>query len=71
MIISYPASPTRIIASLETLRHIIENLKKKSERKERSYRENIKKESFFRSNAINERDAKTFRCVATSLVKVE
>ena len=34
MIISYPASPSRIIVLLKTLRHIIENLKKKSERKE-------------------------------------
>ena len=39
MIISYPASPNRIILLLKTLRHIIENLKKKSERKERSYKE--------------------------------
>ena len=46
MIILYPASPSRIIVLLKTLRHIIENLKKKSERKERSYRENRKKESF-------------------------
>ena len=36
MIILYPASPSRIIALLKTLRHIIENLKKKRERKERS-----------------------------------
>ena len=53
MIISYPASPSRIIVLLKTLRHIIENLKKKSERKERSFRENRKKEIIFRSNAIN------------------
>ena len=32
MIISYPESPSRIIVLLKTLRHIIENLKKKSER---------------------------------------
>ena len=32
MIISYPASPSRIIVLLKTLRHIIENLKEKSER---------------------------------------
>ena len=31
MIISYPASPSRIIVLLETLRHIVENLKKKVE----------------------------------------
>ena len=47
MIISYPASPSRIIVLLKTLRHVIENLKEKSERKERSFRENRKKESFF------------------------
>ena len=29
IIISYPASPSRIIVLLKTLRHIIENLKKK------------------------------------------
>ena len=51
MIISYPASPSRIIVLLNTLRHIIENLKKKSERKERSFRENRKKEIIFQSNA--------------------
>ena len=43
MIISYPASPSRILVLLKTLRHIIENMKKKSERKERSLRENRKK----------------------------
>ena len=32
MIISYPASPSRIIVLLKTLRHIIEDLKKKNER---------------------------------------
>ena len=53
MIISYSASPSRIIVSLRTLRQIIENLKKKGERKERSFRENRKKEIVFRSNAIN------------------
>ena len=71
MIISYPASPSRIIVLLKTLGHIIENLKKKSERKERSFRENQKKEIIFRSNVINKKGAKTFRCVATFLVKVE
>ena len=71
MIISYPASPSRIIVLLKTLRHIIENLKKKGERKERSFRENRKKGIILRSNAINRRGAKTFPCVATFLVKVE
>ena len=46
MIVSYPASPSRIILLLKTLRHIIVNLEKKSERKERGFRENRKKESF-------------------------
>ena len=45
----------------------IENLKKKSERKERSFRENRKKGIIFRSNAINKEGAKTFRCLATFL----
>ena len=71
MIISYPASPSRIIVLLKTLRHIIEKLKKKSERKERSFRENRKKEIIFRSNVTNKMGAKTFRYVATFLVKVE
>ena len=71
MIISYPASPSRIILLLKTLRHIIENLKKKSESKERSFRENRKKGIIFQSNAINIKGTKTFRCVATFLVKVE
>ena len=64
MIISYPASPSRIIVLLKTLRHIIENLKKRSERKERSFRGNRKEGIIFRSNAINKKGAKTFRCVA-------
>ena len=71
MIISYPASPRRIIVLLKTLRHIIENLKEKNERKKRSFRENGKKEIIFPSNAMNKKGAKTFRCVATFLVKVK
>ena len=71
-IISYTASPSRIIVLLKTLRNIIENLKKRSERKERSFRGNRKKKGIiFRSNAINKKGAKTFRCLATFLVKVE
>ena len=70
MIISYPASPSRIIVLLKTLRHVIENLKKKIERKERSFRENRKKGIIFRPNAINKKGPKTFRRVATFLVKV-
>ena len=71
MIISYSASPSRTIVLLKTLRNIIENLKKKSERNERTFRENRKKGIIFRSNAINKKGAKTFPCVATFLVKVE
>ena len=71
MIISYPASPISIIVVLKTLRHIIENLERKSKRKERSFRENRKKGIIFRANAINKKGTKTFRCVATFLFKVE
>ena len=71
MIISYPASPSRIIVLLKTLRHIIDNLKKKSERKQRSFKENGKKGIICLANAINQKGAKTFRCVATFPVKVE
>ena len=63
MIISYPASPSRIIVLLKTLRHVIDNLKKKGQRKERSLRENRKKGIIFWANAlINKKGAKTFRC---------
>ena len=55
MTISYPASPGGIFLLLKTLRHIIENLRENSERNERSFRENRKKE-----NAINKKGAKTF-----------
>ena len=53
MIVSYPATPSRIIVLLKTLEHtiLIENQKKKNERKERSFRENRKKRIIFRSNA--------------------
>ena len=60
MIISYPASPSRIIVLLKILRHIIDNLKKKSERKERSFRENRKKGIISRANTINKRASKPF-----------
>ena len=53
MIILYPASPSRIIVLLKTLRHMIKNQKRKRERKECSFRENRKKGIIFRSNAIN------------------
>ena len=71
MIISYQTSPSRIIVLLKTQLHIIENLKKKIERKERTFRENRKKGIILLSNAVNKRSAKTFRCVATFLVKDE
>ena len=71
MIISYPASLSRIIVLLKTLRDIIENLKRKVKKKKRSFRENRKKGIIFRSNAINKKGAKTFGCVATFLDKVE
>ena len=72
MIISYPVCPSRIVVLLKTLQHIIENLKtKKNERKERSFRENRKTRIIFRSNVVNKKGPKTFRCVATFLVKVE
>ena len=73
MIISYPASPSRIIVLLKTLRHIIDNLKKKKvkERNAAFNRENRKKGIIFRANAINKKGAKTFRCVVTLSVKVE
>ena len=58
MNISYPAS-SRIIVLLKTLGQIIDS------REERRFRENRKKGIIFRSNAINKKGAKTFRCVAT------
>ena len=67
--LSYPASPSRIIILLKT--HIIDNLKIKSERKERSFRENRRKGIIYLANAINKKGAKTFRCGATFAVKVE
>ena len=60
MIISYPASPSRIIVLLKTLRHIIENLKKKSERYQRTYRESRKKESFVDQMQQTKRARKPF-----------
>ena len=64
MIISYPASPSRIIILLKTLRHIIENLKKKKMKERNAASEKTE-------NAINKKGPKTFRCVVTFLVKVE
>ena len=71
MIISYPASPSRIIVLLKTLRHIIDNLKKKVKERNAAFRGNRKKGIIFRANAINKKGGKTFRCVAKSPVKVE
>ena len=70
MVVSYPASLSRIIVLLKTLRHIIENLKKKRERKERTFRENRKNEIIFQLNVMNKKGVKTFLYVATFL-KVE
>ena len=51
------SSPSRIIVLSKTVRYIMENLKKKSERKEGSFRENRKKGSILQSNAINKKGA--------------
>ena len=48
MIISYPASPSRIIVSLKTLRHIIDNLKKKMKERNAALEKTERKESFFK-----------------------
>ena len=47
MIISYPASPSRIIVLLKTLRHIIENRKKKVKERKAALEKTERKESFF------------------------
>ena len=48
MIISYPASPSRIIVLLKALRHIIENLKEKKMKERNVASEKTeRKESFF------------------------
>ena len=71
MTISYLTSPSRIIVFLKTLRHIIDNLKKKKRKKKRSFGENRKQGVIFRANAISKKGAKTFRYVAAFPVKVE
>ena len=72
MIISYPASPSRVIVLLKTLRRIIGNLKKKKVKERNAALEKtVRKENIFRGNARNKKGAKTFRCVATFPVKVE
>ena len=55
MIISYPANPSRIIVLLKILRHIIENLKKKMKERKVASEKTERKESSFRSNAINKK----------------
>ena len=62
MIISYPASSTRITvtALLKMQGHIIENLNKKSQRKECSYRENRKKEPSVHHMPYTKRARKPF-----------
>ena len=46
MIISYPASPSRIIVLLKALRHIIENLKKKVKEMNAASEKTERKKSF-------------------------
>ena len=46
MTISYPASPSRIIVLLKTLRHIIENLKKKVKEMNAALEKTERKKSF-------------------------
>ena len=47
MIIPYPVSPSRIIVLIKTLRHVIENLKKKKVKERNAALENTeRKESF-------------------------
>ena len=46
MIISYPASPSRIIVSLKTPRHIIDNLKKKVKEMNAALEKTERKQSF-------------------------
>ena len=46
MIISYPASPSRIIVLLKTLRHVTEKLKKKMEERNAALENTERKESF-------------------------
>ena len=56
---------------LKTQENIIDILKEKSERKERTFRVNRKKGIIIQANAINKKGMKTFRCVATFPFKVE
>ena len=46
MILSYPASPIRVIVLLKTLRHMIENLKKKVKEMNAALEKTERKESF-------------------------
>ena len=46
MIISYPASPSRIIVLLKTLRHLIEDLKKKVKERNAALEKTERKKSF-------------------------
>ena len=47
MIVSYPASPSRIIVLLKTPRHIIENLKKRVKERNAALVKTERKKSFF------------------------
>ena len=64
MIISYPASPSRIIVLLKTLRHIIKNLKKKVKEGNAALEKTERKESFFLANL-------SMCCNVSSQLKVE
>ena len=49
MIIPYPASPSRMIVLFKTLRHIIDNLKKKGKERNAALEKAERKESSFSS----------------------
>ena len=59
-IIAYLAIPSRINVLLKTPRHIIENLKGKGERKERSFREHRKNGIIFDQMQYTKRARKPF-----------
>ena len=60
MIISYPASPNRIIVLLKALRHIIDNLKKKVKERKAALENTVRKESFFEQMQKTKRARKPF-----------
>jgi len=61
MIISYPASPSRVIVLLKTLRRIIGNLKKKKVKERNAALEKtVRRESFFEQMQETKRARKPF-----------